>query len=243
MVDHWFGKLMATIDAQDLWNDTVVIVTTDHGHDLGERGNFGKQFPHFDSHANIPLLVWHPRFPGEGRAVAGLTSTVDLFASILDVGGIAAPQPTHSRSILPLISGEAVEIRTELIYGTFGQGMCCTDGEWTLIQPPDRAKPVFAYSSMVLPSLQRLDPPVGQGNFVAGVETAQWKMPFTADSPADRRPLDSELLLYNRAVDPGQLENVAGDEPEQVGRMKRLMRDALGEVGQPDELLARLSLQ
>ena len=120
--------------------------------------------------------------------------------------------------------------------------MCCTDGEWTLIQPPDRARPVFAYSSMVLPSLQRLDAPVGQGNFVAGVEIAQWKMPFTADSPSDRRPLDSELLLYNRVVDPAQLENVASKEPAQVGRMKRMMRDALVEVGAPDELFERLSL-
>ena len=39
--------------------------------------------------------------------------------------------------------------RDALIYGTFGQGMCCTDGEWTLILPPDRELPLFAYSTMV----------------------------------------------------------------------------------------------
>ena len=72
MVDRWFGRLMEAIDAQGLWDDTAVIVTTDHGHDLGERGGFGKQFPHFDSHANIPMLVWHPEMPGRGRRLTGL---------------------------------------------------------------------------------------------------------------------------------------------------------------------------
>ena len=63
-LDHWFGKLTKTMDELGLWENTAVIVTADHGHDLGERGNFGKQYPHFDSHANIPLMIWHPEMPG-----------------------------------------------------------------------------------------------------------------------------------------------------------------------------------
>lgn len=38
-------------------DDTPVVVTTDHGHDIGERGGYRKQFPHFDSHANISFMV------------------------------------------------------------------------------------------------------------------------------------------------------------------------------------------
>ena len=102
MVDRWFGHWSAALDREGLWDDTCVIVTTDHGHDLGDRRAYGKQFPHYDSHANIPLLLWHPAHPGNGRAVTGMTSTVDLFATMLDAAGSAPPERTHSRSVLPL---------------------------------------------------------------------------------------------------------------------------------------------
>lgn len=240
MTDHWFGRLLETIDSQGLWDETAIIVTTDHGHDLGERGNFGKQYPHFDSHSNIPMLVWHPQYPGQGRSVGALTSTVDLFASVLDVAGVVPPVQTHSRSFVPLLSGEARATRDELIYGTFGQGMGCTDGTWTVLTPPDRSKPLFAYSSMVLPSLQALDPPVGQDRYIPGVDIPQWKMPSTSDRPADRRPLDSEPLLYNRLADPGQSTNLWDAEPEQAQRMIDLMRQTLFSMGAPEELFDRL---
>ena len=57
MVDTWLGTLMSRMDELALWDDTMVIFTTDHGHDLGERRVFGKQYPHYDSHANIPMAT------------------------------------------------------------------------------------------------------------------------------------------------------------------------------------------
>ena len=36
MIDHWFGRILAMFDEQDLWKDTALIVCTDHGHYLGE---------------------------------------------------------------------------------------------------------------------------------------------------------------------------------------------------------------
>lgn len=241
MVDQWFGRLLAAMDAGNLWDDTIVIVTTDHGHDLAERFGYGKQFPHFDSHANIPMLIWHPAMPGNGRAIDGLTSTMDIFATVLDGAGIALPSGSHSRSVLPLMAGQGGG-REALIYGTFGQGLCCTDGAWTLIQPPDRDQPVYAYSSMVPTTIIPPDQPVTHGHFIPGIDMPQWKIPFTADRPADRRPLDSERLLYHRARDPGQKDNLWASAPDQAARMKRLMRDTLAVHGAPAELFDRLCL-
>jgi arylsulfatase A-like enzyme len=240
MVDHWFGRLLETLDAQNLWDDTAVIVTTDHGHDLGERGGFGKQFPHFDSHANIPLLVWHPGHPGNGRSVAGLTSTVDLFASVLEIGGGALPARTHSRSFVPLLDGN--EGRDAVIYGTFGQGLCCTDGDWTLILPPDRTLPLHAYSTMVPTTIAGGDIPREHGHFIPGVDLPQWKIPISPDGPGDRRALDSEPLLYDRRADPGQTRNLWAERPDQRDRMIAVMRDQLAGYGAPPELFERLRL-
>jgi arylsulfatase A-like enzyme len=47
MIDHWLGRLLDRIDAHELWQDSVVILCTDHGHYLGEKDLFGKpRVPH-----------------------------------------------------------------------------------------------------------------------------------------------------------------------------------------------------
>lgn len=105
-----------------MWDDTAFIVTTDHGHDLRERGGYGKQSPHFDSHANIPLMVWHPHLKCHEGRIEALTSTVDIFASVLEMGGVTRPARSHLRSFVPLLGGDTSSARDAVIYGTFGQG-------------------------------------------------------------------------------------------------------------------------
>lgn len=241
MTDRWFGELLKTMDELQLWDDTSVIVTTDHGHDLGERGGYGKQFPHFDSHANIPLMVWHPGFVQEAGVISSLTSTVDIFSSVLEIAGIAPPQ-SHSHSFVPLLSGDVSKARDAVLYGTFGQGICCTDGEWTLIQPPDRSMPLYAYSTMVPTTIALEDNAVDHGHYIPGVTMPQWKIPISPDGHGDRRDLDSESLLYHRKTDPQQRDNLWTLAPEERLRMLGLMREKLAASGAPDELFARLGL-
>lgn len=242
MVDHWFGEVLTAFDREGLWDDTLIAVTTDHGHDLGERGVFGKQYPHWDSHANIPLLIWHPEHPGTGSPIAALTSTVDLFATLLDAAGGPPPERTHSRSLLPVVAGKRADHRPALLYGTFGQGICCTDGEWTLFKSPVGDGPLFSYSSLLRsePSrgllLDRFGPPAGSGRFMPGVPLPQWQMPVAG------RRLSREDCLFHRRADPGQTQNLWEKEPEQRRRMLDLLRALLADEGTPPEQYDRLGL-
>ncbi|MGH2560014.1 MAG: sulfatase, partial [Thermomicrobiales bacterium] len=64
MVDRWFGEVLSALDRHNLWDDTMVIVTTDHGHFLGEHGWMGKPMaPMYDVLTHTPLLIWHPDNP------------------------------------------------------------------------------------------------------------------------------------------------------------------------------------
>ncbi len=243
MVDRWFGDLLDAFDRAGLWDDTMIVLTTDHGHDLGERGTFAKAYPHFDSHANLPLFVWHPAHPGNGRGVSGLTSTVDLFATALDAAGGSLPEPTHSRSVLPLLLDNGVDGRDGLLYGTFGQGICCTDGEWTLFKSPERDGPLYSYSSLLYQSLGTppgtADPvpqPAGSGRFIHGVDLPQWQ------SPRRVVPNTRENYLFHRTEDPGQTRNVWQTEPAQRRRMLGVLADLLAREGCPPEQHARLGL-
>ena len=245
MVDKWLGVFLDKIGALDLWDDTMVIFTTDHGHDLGERGVFGKQFPHYDSHANIPMIVWHPDHAGGGR-ISALTQTVDIFSTVIEAAGAEPPPETrHSTSILPTLSGG--ETRDAILYGTFGQGVCITDGEWTLFKAPVEGKPLFTYSTMINRPLivdnpvdgrvGRLpDPPVDQGYFDPTVPMPLWKIPIRID------PRTNENFLFHRSEDPRQATNLWESEVGQRERLLTLLREMIAEEGAPPEQLDRLGL-
>ncbi len=248
MMDKWLGKLLDTLDAMELWDDTMVIFTTDHGHDMGERRAFGKQHPHFDSHANIPLMVWHPKNPGNGRHINGLTQTVDLFATIIDSAGIEVTEANrHSRSFAPMITNDAPSPRNAVLYGTFGQGVCATDGEWTLLKSPMPNRPLYLYSTAIFRPLIVDNPvdgrlakppnrPVDQGFFDPTVDFPMWKIPIQVD------PRTTENFLFDRVNDPGQTSNLWDHASDQRERMLSLVRDLMDEEGYPAEQLERLGL-
>lgn len=245
MVDTWLGHFLDKIDSLNLWEDTMVIFTTDHGHDLGQRGVFGKQFPHYDSHANIPMVIWHPGHQGGGR-VSSLTQTVDLFSTVIEAAGTTPPAETrHSRSLVPVLEG--VKARTAVLYGTFGQGVCVTDGEWTLFKAPVEDKPLFTYSTMINRPLivdnpvdgrvgKLPDPPVDQGYFDDTVPMPLWKTPITID------PRTYENFLFRRSEDRDQTTNLWDSEPKQRNRMLDLLREMIADEGAPPEQLERLGL-
>jgi arylsulfatase A-like enzyme len=235
MVDRWFGEFMGTVERLGLLDDTAIIVTTDHGHDLAERGRFGKQFPHHDSHANIPLMVRAPGVaPGEREA---LTTTLDLFATVLDLAGAQIPAGSRSRSLLPLLRDASARGRDAILYGTFGQGICCTDGRWTVIKSPVSEGPLHRYTQLRLRPIHPDDQAgIASGHYIPGVVEPQWRVPVRG------RPTITEDRLYDRASDPRQVRNLWDEQPEERERMLELTRALMRESGVPAEQYERLGL-
>lgn len=249
MVDKWFGHLTAKIDELKLWEDTMVIFTTDHGHDLGQRGVFGKQFPHYDSHANIPMIVWDPRNNGHAARTQSYTQTVDLFASVIDAAGGTPPESNrHSLSMLPILDNPQSETRSAVLYGTFGQGVCISDEEWTLFKSPVKDKPIFTYSTAIYQPLivdnpidGRVGPipnaPIDNDFYDSTVPYPMWKTPVVID------PRTYENFLFNRKDDPNQENNLWHSHPAQRIRMLKKLKTMLDEEGYPAEQLERLDLK
>ncbi|TVQ29610.1 MAG: hypothetical protein EA382_00025, partial [Spirochaetaceae bacterium] len=87
MADHWLGKLLDRFDELGLWEDTQVILTTDHGHLLGEHGYWAKNYMFdYNELAHIPLMIARPGV-APGRCAA-LTQTIDLMPTLLDTFGV-----------------------------------------------------------------------------------------------------------------------------------------------------------
>lgn len=113
LVDDCVGKLLGTLDAHELAEDTLVILTTDQGNPYGQRGMWGHPpltTPPFmfDTTFRVPLLFRQPGRVAANRVMDSIVSHYDLFATILDHAGIDDVVIDHSpgRSFAPMLNGD-----------------------------------------------------------------------------------------------------------------------------------------
>ncbi len=148
MVDHQIGRILDCMDRHNLWDDTLFILTTDHGEFLGEFGQVSKGGgPSYPLFSRIPLFIHLPDGDLNGQTCNALTSTVDLHATVLNALGASISPATHSRSILPLLRAENSSIRKDVIFGWWGKGFYWTDGNHLLSKAPEKTGPLFQYGS------------------------------------------------------------------------------------------------
>ena len=112
-VDDMIGRLIATLQATGLYENTVIVVTADHGDMLGEQGLWFKK--HFLDHcAKVPLIIVSPDGIG-GRHRFENVSLVDVLPTLCEVAELdaaeLAPELPDGKSLLPLCRGAAVEER------------------------------------------------------------------------------------------------------------------------------------
>lgn len=139
MLDLYLGRLLDVFDDSDMWSDTAVILTTDHGFLLGEHGWWGKsRMPYYEEMSHIPLMIAHPAFREKAGARCGtLTQTTDLMPTILDIFGVEAGKDVTGASLLPMV-GEAGNRERIIAFGLFAGPIGVTDGRHVMLHyPPD----------------------------------------------------------------------------------------------------------
>ena len=117
-VDAACGKVIAELKRQGVYENTLIIFTTDNGYFHAEHGLADKWYPHEES-IRVPLIIDDPRMPSEKRGATddNFTLNVDLAPTILAAAGITAPATMQGRDISPLYLAEkAPEWRTEFFY-------------------------------------------------------------------------------------------------------------------------------
>jgi arylsulfatase A-like enzyme len=102
-VDAEIGRIVAALEARGELDDTLVVVTSDHGEMLGDQGLWGKAGC-FPQAFHVPLVV---RGPGvaPGRRVDALTEHVDLLPTVVEALGGTAPLQADGRSLAPWLAG------------------------------------------------------------------------------------------------------------------------------------------
>lgn len=89
------------------WEDTLFVVTSDHGDAIFEHSVHGHDYTPYNEVVKIPLYLSYPRRVPAGRVVHGLTWHLDLLPTILSLAGVPVPSGLHGRDLTPVILGEA----------------------------------------------------------------------------------------------------------------------------------------
>jgi arylsulfatase A-like enzyme len=238
MVDRWFGRVLDRLDREDLWDETMVIVTSDHGHYLGDHGWMGKpNAPLYDVLAHTPLFVHHPE--GRSDRIEALTSAVDLYATILEAMDAPVPESVHSRSLLPVLAGDTDTHRDWALYGYWGSTVNVTDGQFTYFHP-SHGDTAYCYSTEMMNAHRWFQPRDPEFDAELG------ELPYTDapvwhwEAPASTR--NGKPRLYDTDADPRQKDDLAGENSKAEDRLRGLMIEALDELAAPDHFYDRLEL-
>jgi arylsulfatase A-like enzyme len=98
LLDDQLGRLLDALRGQGLLDNTVVIITSDHGEAFGDHGFFGHSSSVFFDEVGVPLVILAPGAPA-GRVVGSPVSLRDLPATVVDQAGIPAGSPFPGRSL------------------------------------------------------------------------------------------------------------------------------------------------
>ena len=101
-VDEGVGRVLDYLDENGLFENTIVIYTTDQGFYLGEKGWFDKRYMYEESLA-MPLMVRYPGHIKAGSQIEALTQNLDFAETFLDYAGVEIPEDMQGQSLRPLL--------------------------------------------------------------------------------------------------------------------------------------------
>lgn len=260
MCDSNLGRLLDVFDSNNLWQDTAIVLTSDHGLLLGEQNWWGKnRMPVLDPIARIPLIIYHPEQSSlAGQRRDALTQCIDIPGTILDIFKVpnsrspsasSHPNDHFGTSLMPTL-GSNQKTRDFALYGLYGAALNITDGEHTYFLYPDNDQTeLYEYTLM----------PVHPASYFSKQEFRNAElihdlafgngypiMKLAALDTAKRPPMqggnwgDATTALYNLKEDPAQQLPISDTELE--NHLRSAIKTTLIHNNAPAELYQRFSL-
>ncbi|MEE2658959.1 MAG: sulfatase [Candidatus Latescibacterota bacterium] len=147
MTDRWVGYFLDTVELLGLYDNTIVVLMSDHGHYFGDHGLQGKPWGDlgqlYEPMVRQVLMLRKPDGPVGARSQA-LVQPIDLFPTLCELAGLPASTDLNGRSFAPVIGNPDVAHREVAISGrnlddNWGTvPAMVTDGRWSLQYWPNK---------------------------------------------------------------------------------------------------------
>ena len=100
-VDHQVGTVLDALDASPYADNTIILLWSDHGYHLGEKGLF-KKVTLWDRSTRVPMIIAGPGLPA-GQITHRVTELLDVYPTLLDLAGLPANLANEGASLRALI--------------------------------------------------------------------------------------------------------------------------------------------
>ena len=246
MCDKNLGKVLDFMDDNAMWEDTMLIVNTDHGYLLGEHGWWAKSvMPLYEEIAHTPLFIYDPRNKVQGERRKQLTQTIDLPVTLLKYFNQEIPKDMQGKDLSEAVT-ENKEVRDYALYGFHGMHVNITDGKYSYMKSPlsyDN-RPLYDYTLM----------PTHMRNMFAVKELQNIELakPFEFTKNCQTMKIDASnqmtmsnacnygTKLYDLEADPHETDEINDVNVE--ARMLKLLVRAMNENDSPKEQFERLGI-
>ncbi|MEW6306819.1 MAG: sulfatase [Verrucomicrobiota bacterium] len=134
-MDAQVGRVVSALDRLKLADKTVIVFTSDHGYHLGEHGLWQKMSV-FENSARVPMIVVAPKAKANGKSAGAPVELVDLYPTLADLCGLAAPSYLDGKSLRPILNDATKSVKpgafTQVQRG--GPGYSVSDGRYRYIE-------------------------------------------------------------------------------------------------------------
>lgn len=140
--DWMIGQVLEELERQGVLENTIVVVTSDHGEELYDHGLWEHNWM-YETNLRIPLIMMGPGIPKDTR-VPALVETIDLVPTICELIGVEPPHHPEEPegrglidgvSLVPLMRGEVDSVKDH-VFAENGLYTSVSDGKWKLIVDP-----------------------------------------------------------------------------------------------------------
>ena len=103
--DQQLGRVLAALKENGIREQTMIVITADHGEELWEHGRIGHGGTLRDTVVDVPLIINYPPLFGKGVRVREGVDVISIMSSVLDAVGAKIPSKVQAGSLLPLSQG------------------------------------------------------------------------------------------------------------------------------------------